>query len=83
VNKLFKALNDETRREILRLLRNKEQTAGEIAAAFDLGKPTISHHLELLRKADLITARKNGQYIIYTINTTVLDDLIEWIFTLK
>ncbi len=83
MNKLFKALNDETRREILRLLRNKEQTAGEIAAAFDLGKPTISHHLELLRKADLITARKNGQYIIYTINTTVLDDLIEWIFTLK
>lgn len=83
MNELFKALNDETRREILRLLRKKEHTAGEIAAAFDLGKPTISHHLELLKKADLITARKKGQFIIYTINTTVLDDLIEWIFTLK
>lgn len=83
MNILFKALNDPTRREILALLKKKELSAGEIADHFRLGKPTISHHLELLKKADLIAAEKRGQFIYYSINTTILDELMEWIISLK
>lgn len=80
---VFKALNDETRREILSLLRKRDMTAGEIADHFQLGKPTISHHLELLRKAGLIASEKKGHYISYSLNTTVLDDLLQWLVHLK
>ncbi len=80
---IFKALNDETRRRILELLREREMTAGEIADEFEISKPSISHHLELLKKADLITQERNGQYIIYAINTTVFDDIIVWIINLQ
>ncbi len=83
MNQLFKALNDATRREILTLLKAKDLTAGEIAAHFDISKPSISHHLDLLKQADLVTAEKRGQYVIYAINTTVLEDLLQWILTLK
>lgn len=80
---IFKALNDETRRRILELLRERDMTAGEIADEFHISKPSISHHLELLRKADLISQEKNGQFIIYSINTTVLDDILAWMVKLK
>ncbi|WP_431209461.1 autorepressor SdpR family transcription factor [Puia sp. P3] len=78
LNLVFKALNDQTRREILELLRKKEMTAGEIAERFSISGPSISHHLELLKRAGLIEAEKQGQYIIYSLNTTVLDDMIKW-----
>ncbi|PVY38573.1 autorepressor SdpR family transcription factor [Pontibacter virosus] len=83
MNKVFKALNDQTRREILNLLKGKDLTAGDIAEAFQITKPSISHHLDILSQADLVTSRKQGQFVIYSLNTTVLDDLMQWIITLK
>ena len=79
----FKALNDPTRREILHLLRGGDMTAGDIADKFDMTKPSISHHLDLLRQADLVLSIKKGQYIYYSLNTTVMDDIIEWFISLK
>jgi len=83
LNKVFKALNDSTRREILKLLKEKDMTAGEIAEAFNITKPSISHHLDILHQAELVTFEKKGQFIIYSLNTTVLDDILNWIVTLK
>ncbi len=83
MNIVFKALNDPTRREILRLLRKREMTAGEIADAFNITKPSISHHLDLLKQAKLVTAEKQGQFIFYSLNTTVVDDLMNWLMNLK
>lgn len=83
MNAIFKALNDATRREILELLKQKDLTAGEIADAFNISKPSISHHLDILKRADLISAEKNGQFIIYSINTTIMEDVLQWILTFK
>ncbi|GAA4805727.1 autorepressor SdpR family transcription factor [Litoribaculum gwangyangense] len=83
MNYLFKALNDETRRQILELLKEKNMTAGEIADAFNITKPSISHHLDILKRADLVTSEKDGQFITYSINTTILEDVLQWILTLK
>ena len=79
MNHLFKALNDPTRRRILEMLRDKDMTAGDIAAQFDMSWPSVSHHLDLLRKAGLVVAEKEGQYIYYSINTTVMDDMLQWL----
>ena len=83
MNYLFKALNDETRRQILELLKDKDMTAGEIADAFNISKPSISHHLDILKRADLVSSEKTGQFITYSINTTILEDVLKWIITLK
>lgn len=83
MNDVFKALNDATRREILELLKEKDLSAGEIADAFNISKPSISHHLDILKRADLITSEKNGQYIFYSINTTIMEDVLQWILTFK
>ena len=82
MNILFKALNDNTRREILYLLKEKDMTAGEIAEAFNITKPSISHHLDILHQAELVTSEKQGQFVIYSLNTTVLDDILSWMITL-
>ncbi|MEN2413801.1 autorepressor SdpR family transcription factor [Flavobacterium mesophilum] len=83
MNEIFKALNDATRREILELLKQRDLTAGEIADAFNISKPSISHHLDILKRAELITSEKNGQFIIYSINTTIMEDVLQWILTFK
>lgn len=83
MNIVFKALNDQTRRDILKLLRRKDMTAGEIADAFNITKPSISHHLDLLKQANLVTAEKQGQFIYYSLNTTVIDDVMSWLIKLK
>ncbi len=83
MNSLFKALNDETRREIIELLKEKDMNAGEIAKNFNISKPSISHHLDILKRADLITSEKKGQFIKYSLNTTILEDLLNWILNLK
>ena len=83
MNRLFKALNDETRRKMLELLRKKDMTAGEIAEHFDMTKPSISHHLDLLKQSDLVTTEKKGQFVVYSINTTVFDILMKWIIKIK
>jgi len=74
----FKALADPTRREILRLLRQGEMTAGDLAEHFDMTKPTMSHHFAVLKEADLLTSRREGQTIWYGLNTTVVQDLMAW-----
>jgi ArsR family transcriptional regulator, arsenate/arsenite/antimonite-responsive transcriptional repressor len=79
VNSIFKALNDKTRRDILELLKESDLTAGEIADHFSISKPSISHHLDLLKQADLVVAVKEGQFIYYSINTTVLDEMLKWV----
>lgn len=83
MNAIFKALNDSTRREILELLRNQEMTAGAIADQFHISKPSISHHLDILKQADLVTSEKKGQFVVYSLNTTIVDDILTWIITLK
>jgi ArsR family transcriptional regulator len=77
-NKAFKALADPTRREILALLRQGEMTAGDLAEEFDMTKPSMSHHYAVLKDADLVTSRREGQQIWYGLNTTVVQDLMAW-----
>lgn len=82
MNEAFKALADPTRREVLRLLRRGERTAGELAEHFDMAKPSMSHHFAVLKQADLITSRREGQQIYYALNTTVVEDLLAIIWDL-
>ncbi|WP_071458726.1 autorepressor SdpR family transcription factor [Bacillus massilinigeriensis] len=81
MNDTFKALSDPTRRKILDLLKDKDMSAGEIADHFTMSKPSISQHLKLLKHAGLIMDEKHGQYIIYSLNTTVFQDLVSWAFS--
>lgn len=83
MNSIFKALNDETRREIIELLKDQDLNAGQIADKFNMSKPSISHHLDILKRADLITSEKKGQFIEYSLNTSILEDLLNWIMALK
>jgi len=83
INETFKALSDPTRRKILQLLRKQNLTAGEIANHFNISKPSISHHLNILKQADLIQDERQGQNIMYYLNTTVIDDLLGWFLNLS
>lgn len=76
MNKVFKALSDETRRDILKLLSQKDMSAGDISSHFDMSKPSISKHLDILKDAELISFEKKGQFIIYSINTSVLQEAL-------
>lgn len=78
INLAFKAIADPTRREILRMLRKEEMTAGELAERFDMTKPSMSHHFAVLKAADLVTSRREGQTIWYALNTTVVEDVMAW-----
>ena len=82
MNEAFKALADPTRREILRLLRGGEMSAGELASHFDMTKPSMSHHFSVLKQAGLIDSRREGQQIIYVLNTTATEDLMAIIMDL-
>jgi DNA-binding transcriptional ArsR family regulator len=83
MNAVFKALNDPTRRQILELLQEKDLTAGEIAQQFNISFPSISHHLDLLKQAKLVTSEKDGQYVYYSLNTTVVDEIMKWFLQFK
>ena len=83
MNTIFKALNDPTRRQILQLLQEKDMTAGEIVERFKISGPSISHHLDLLKQAKLVIAEKEGQYIYYSLNTTVVDEIMKWFLQFK
>ncbi|EKN68886.1 autorepressor SdpR family transcription factor [Schinkia azotoformans] len=78
MNESFKALSDPTRRKILRLLREKDMTAGEIADQFNMTKPSISHHLNQLKQAKLVIDERKGQHIIYSLNTSVVQEMVGW-----
>lgn len=80
MNKAFKALSDPTRRKILELLKEKDLSAGEISDNFDISKPSISHHLSVLNNADLVLRAKEGQNVIYSLNTTAFNDIVKWAF---
>ena len=78
----FKALADPTRREILRLLRSGPKSSGELAEHFDSAWPTVSRHLAVLREAGLILSTRDGQSIVYELNTSVFDDLVHHLMDL-
>ena len=80
LNLPFKALADPTRRKIIMLLKKESLTPGEIAEHFDMTKPSISHHLNMLKQADLVSDERKGQNIYYTLNTTVFQEVIGWFF---
>ena len=83
MNIAFKALNDPIRRRILELLKEKDMNAGEIADHFNISKPSISHHLDILKQADLVVSIKQGQFVNYSLNTTVLDEIIQWLMKIN
>lgn len=83
MNAVFKALNDETRRQILELLKEGPMHAGAIAEKFEMSKPSISHHLDLLKRADLVSAEKTGQFIHYSLNTSIVEDIMHWAIALS
>lgn len=76
MSKAFKALSDKTRREILKMLNERDMSAGEIAENFSMSKPSISKHLDILREAELISSEKKGQFVIYSINTSVIQEVL-------
>lgn len=78
----FAALGDPTRRQILKMLRGGSKTAGEIADAFHLTKPTLSHHFQVLRRAGLVRAERRGTSIVYTLQTNVIEDLATELYQL-
>lgn len=73
---VWKALADPTRRKILELLKTKDMNAGEIANEFNMTKPSVSNHLNILKQADLVDAEKQGQNVIYSLKTSVLEDIL-------
>ncbi|MDI4649634.1 autorepressor SdpR family transcription factor [Cohnella hashimotonis] len=78
MNDTFKALSDPTRRKILQLLKDKDLSAGEIASHFDISKPSISHHLGILKQARLVQDERQGQNMIYSINLSVMQEAMGW-----
>lgn len=83
IQNTFKALSDPIRREILEMLKKKSLSAGEISDHFQVTNAAISRHLSVLKKADLIRDRREGKYIYYEINTSVLEELLMWVSVLK
>lgn len=79
----LKALSDPTRREILELLKAGRMAAGEIADHFEFTAPAISRHLSVLKEADLIRDTREGKYIYYELNASVLEEIMLWITQLK
>lgn len=79
----FKALSDPVRREILELLKKETLSAGEIGSHFDMTGATISYHLSILKKAELITETRQKNYIYYSLNTSVVEEVMLWLSTLK
>jgi len=82
MNTIFRALDDPTRRRILELLRVRDLTAGEIAVEFAMTKPSISHHLDILKQAGVVVAIRQGQYQLYSLNMSVMQDAIQWLLGL-
>ena len=79
----FKALSDPARRDILEMLKNKPLSAGAIAQQFDMTQATVSYHLKVLKKADLIRENRKKNFIYYELNLTVLEELMMWLSDLK
>lgn len=72
---VFRAISDPTRRKVLKLLQGGSKTAGELSEAFDITKGSMSHHFSVLKAADLVRCERRGQQIVYSLNTTVFEDV--------
>ncbi len=83
IQETWKAMSDATRRQILVILKEKPLTAGEIASQFQMTNATISHHLSVLKEAELISDNKKGKYIYYELNLSVLDEVMGFLMALK
>jgi ArsR family transcriptional regulator, arsenate/arsenite/antimonite-responsive transcriptional repressor len=83
LDSLFKALSDKNRRKILNLLKDKDLSAGEIAESFSISKPSLSHHLGILKEAELVLVERKGKQLIYSLNTTVFQDVIGWFYKFR
>ena len=83
IEKTMKALSDETRREILSLLKSGSLPAGEIVERFPMSGAAISRHLSILKEADLVRDKRDGKYIYYELNASVLEEILLWITTIK
>jgi len=81
LNKTFSALSDSTRRKILQLLKKKSLSVNELAVNFDITLPTLSHHLTILKGADLVSTRRQGQQIFYSLNLSVFEEIMEEIYS--
>jgi ArsR family transcriptional regulator len=79
---IFRAISDPTRREVLKLLQGGSKTAGELAESFDITKGSLSHHFNILKAADLVRCERRGQQQVYSLNTTVLEDVAALLFDL-
>ncbi len=79
MNDLFKALSDPTRRRIVQLLREKDRTPSEILEKIKISQSTLSHHLDILKRAKLMEGEREGQFIRYSLNMSVLDSAIEYL----
>lgn len=79
---VFKALADPTRRAILKRLHGGAMSAGEIGSAFDITGASLSHHFAVLKQADLVRTERRGQYIVYSLNSTVMEDLTRMVLDL-
>ena len=79
---VWKALADPTRRRILELLKKRDMNAGDIAAEFNMTKPSISNHLSILKQADLVDSDKQGQNVVYSLKTSVLEDILSMLSSL-
>jgi len=79
----FKALSDPTRRKVLQLLRERDMTPSEILEKLPVSQPTLSHHLDILKRADLVTCEREGQFIRYSLNMSVLDMTFDYMMQFK
>ena len=83
IQSTLRALGDPTRREILNLLKEGSRTAGELGAHFPVSPPALSKHLNVLKEADLIRDRREGKFIRYELNASVLEEVLLWLTALK
>ena len=83
MQKTMRALSDTTRREILNLLKTGRMAAGDIAAHFQISDAAVSRHLSVLKEADLIRDKREGKFIFYEMNASVLEEILLWITELK
>lgn len=83
MTRTLKALSDPVRREILDLLKTRPHTAGDIASHFDLSDATISHHLAVLKNAGLVDRQRRGTFLLYELNTSLFEDVLNWLISLK
>lgn len=83
LQQVLRALGDPTRRQILELLKAEPMTATQIAERFPVSAPAVSKHLAILKEAELVRCRRNGNFLIYELCASVLEEAIAWIMTLK